>query len=125
MGGNSKGVQGSTTSPDIAASQPAHLANTKPAMQDAGMPGQLLGLSQQLGAGFGQTPAAFLTALQKIYQPAPTLDFSKTGSPMPPKAGGGVPQKMDPNSMVLVDGKLVPAWKTSMVQQTGRPGNSR
>ena len=118
MAGGGK-IQQSEPNRDITATPVPYLQNAKPATVPAFMPGQQQQLAAQLGAGFG-SPASFAKYLNQVYSPAQTLSF-KPG-PLKPQAptstGGG---KLDPNTMVLVDGKLVPAWKTSLIQQTGRP----
>lgn len=83
MSGGGKGITAPANSEAIVGSKPAYLKNAAPAVQSAGMPGQLAAMAQQLGAGFGQTPAAMMAELQRVYQPAPTMNFN--GPPVAPK----------------------------------------
>ena len=124
MAGGGK-IQQSDPNRDIAAMPVPYPQNAKAATIPAFVPGQQQQLAAQLGAGFGASPASFANHLNQVYSPAQTLTY-KPGPPRPstPTPGGG--GKLDPNAMVLVDGKLVPAWKTSLIQQTRPTGrNSR
>jgi hypothetical protein len=118
MSGGSKGQTAPSTSEPVVGTQPAYLQGTTPTMQPAGMPGQIAALAQQLSAGFGSTPAAFMADLNKTYKPAKTLDFTKAGTPAPkpkttpnPNSSGGQVlvngqwQQVNPNGQVFVNGK--------------------
>lgn len=119
MSGGSKGQMAPSASDPVVAAQPAHLQGTSPAMMDAFMPGQHDLLSKQLSAGYGPTPKMFADALRKVYQPAKTLDFTKAGTApnaaASTSATSGAPaKKVDPNTMILIDGQMQPIYRTRL-----------
>jgi hypothetical protein len=68
-GGKNQGL------PGIKSQQPEYLKNTTASQQPAFMPGQEEAIANQLSAGFGQSPQAWIDQMNKIYAPAQTLNF--------------------------------------------------
>ena len=59
-----------------------------------------------------QIPQIMPPARPAVMPPAARLPMQQTMAPKP----------MDPNNMIATgDGRLKPAWMTSLIQQTGRP----
>lgn len=119
MAGGGK-IQQSEPNRDIVATAVPYLQDGAAVTTPGFMPGQQQQLAEQLGAGFGAPAASFANYLNQIYSPA--LNF--TPGPLTPPAPQGSGGKLDPNTMMLVDGRLVP--KNSLIRQSGWTGrNSR
>lgn len=118
MSGGNKTQMAPSVSDPVAASQPAYLQGTSPATMSAGMPGQIAALAQQLAAGYGGTPASFAAELNKAYQPAKTLDFTKAGTaPKTSTAGlGATPGTTKPVDRWMGMGPL------AYTRMTAKPG---
>ena len=95
-------------------------------MMDKGGGSQMMpqGQNSNLAALFGNNmatgPAAQPQQIPQIMPPARPQMMPPAARQMMPQ--GQAPKPMDPNSMIATgDGRLKPAWMTSLIQQTGRP----
>lgn len=71
---------------------PDYLGGGSPVTFPQAMPGQLEAIAAQLSAGFGQTPAAIMTEMDKLYAPMPVGQAPKpavTPKPTSPATSHG------------------------------------
>lgn len=125
MSGDSSGdpMAAISQAQNIQAQTPPWMKNVSPQTMQQGMPGQLQAIAAQLAGGFGGKPADFMKHLDQTYDPVRSMNFNATNAmanKTAPKSAA--PKPMDPwTPITMSDGTTKPAWKTSLVQQTGRP----